>query len=394
MKVRGYREEDRAFLGHVLSLAFGGTDEEGERHLDPEHNRRLDPELVYVAEEDGAPRATATVLPLEVYVDGAAVPMGGIAAVATHPAYRRKRLAGELMQTVLRGMRERGFHLSMLDPFAHAFYRRHGYELAVESVAYDLSPAELPGSAEQSYLRDRREADLPAMKELLEIESARHQLGVRRSEPRWRQILERGGQNSKDTEAAIHERDGEVEGYLLYRQREQEGQMWLLEIPELVASTHRAREALISFMAAYDSTEWRVRYKTPPGEPLHPFLQSSHVRATVEPGKMLRLVEVEGALSHLKRSVPQPLVLEVSDDAIPENAGAYTVGEGNVVRGAAAPEKVALDVRQLAQLYAGYLPAEQLYRRGLLAPGSTEALELLDAIFPAADPWVFPLDHF
>lgn len=394
MKVRGYREEDRASLGHVISLAFGGTDEEGERYLDPEHNRRLDPELVYVAEEDGAPRATATVLPLEAYVDGAAVAMGGIAAVATHPAYRRKRLAGELMRSVLRGMRERGFYLSMLDPFAHAFYRRQGYELASESVAYDLSPAELPSSAEQSYLRDRREPDLPAMQRLLEAESARHQLGARRSEARWRQILERKDHNSKDTETAIHERDGEVEGYLLYRQRETVGDKRILEARELAASTQRAREALLSFMAAYDSTAWRVRYSTPPGEPLHPFLESSHVRATVEPGKMLRLVDVEGALSHLKRSVPRPLVLEVYDDAIPENEGAYTVGEGNAVRGAAAPEKVTLDVRQLSQLYAGYLSAEQLYRRGMLAPGSEAALELLDAIFPEGDPWVFPLDHF
>lgn len=394
MKVRGYVEEDKVSLGHVLSLAFGGTDEEGELHLDPEHNRRLDTELVYVAEEDGVPRATATVLPLEVYVDGAAVPMGGIAAVATHPAYRRKRLAGELMQTVLRGMRERGFHLSMLDPFAHAFYRRHGYELAAESVAYDLSPAELTGSAEQSHLRERRETDLPAMKGLLERESARHQLGARRSDARWRQILERADQNSKDTESAVYERDGEVEGYLLYRQRESGGDKRILEAHELVARTQRAREALLSFMAAYDSTEWRVRYKTPPREPLHPFLESSHVRATLEPGKMLRLVDVEGALSHLKRPVSRPLVLEVSDDAVPENAGAYTVGEGNVVRGAAAPDRVALDVRRLAQLYAGYLSAEQLYGRGMLAPGSDEALELLDAIFPAGDPWVFPLDHF
>lgn len=393
MHIRGYEERDRTELGRLLSLAFGGTAPEGERHFDPEHNRRLDPGLVYVAEEDGAPRATATVLPLEVYVDGRAVPMGGVAAVATHPAYRRKRLAGELVAAALREMRERGFRLSMLDPFSHPFYRRHGYELAAESLAYDLSPAELPASGEQSHLRDRREPDLPAMQALLEEETVRHQLGARRSEARWRQILERTDDSEK-TETAVYERDGSVEGYLLYRQGEREGERRVLEIPELAARTQRAREALVSFMAAYDPLEWRVRHRTPPGEPLHPFLESSHVRAAVEPGKMLRLVDVEGALSHLRRPVPRPLVLEVFDDALPENAGAYTVSEGNVARGAAAPDKVALDVRRLSQLYAGYLSADQLYRRGLISPGSKEALELLAAVFPAGDPWVFPLDHF
>ncbi len=69
---------------------------------------------------------------------------------------------------------------------------------------------------------------------------------------------------------------------------------------------------------------------------------------------MLRLVDVEGALGHLERSPDAPLVLEVADDVVPENGGFYTIGGGEVVRGAEASEKVSLDVRQLAQLYAGY----------------------------------------
>ncbi|CAN5263656.1 GNAT family N-acetyltransferase [soil metagenome] len=403
MEIRVFREEDRKTLGHLLALAFGGTDEEGESHVEPEHNRRLDPELVYVAEEDGAPGATATELPLQVYVDGHAVPMGGVAAVATHPAHRRQRLAGGLVRSIMHGMRERGVHLSVLAPFNHSFYRAHGYELATEAIRYTLSPSELPTSSEQSHVRAYRKADLPAMQALLEAEAARHQLCVRRGEGRWLQVLDqekRREQDDEGSEAAVYERDGEAEGYVIYRHRKNEksggeGEPgMILRVSELVGRTVRAREALISFMAAYDPLEWRIDYAVPRGEPLHPFLESSHVRATVEPEKMLRLVDVRGALSHLARPVPEPLVLEVSDDAIPENAGAYTVNEGNVTCGAAAPERVRLDVRQLAQLYAGYLSAEQLHRRGLIEPGSGRALELLGAIFPTGDPWVFPLDHF
>lgn len=392
MEIRGYREEDRKALGHLLALAFGGDVAEWERYFDTARNRRLDPGLVYIAEEDGAPRATAAVLPLEVHVDGRAAPAGGVAAVATHPAYRRKRLAGGVLRAVLYGMRERGLHLSMLEPFAHAFYRVHGWELVGDTVTYDLSPTQLPTSPGQSALRAYRESDLPALRSLLEEEAARHPVCVRRSEGRWREILD--GSGSGGYEAAVYEGGGAVEGYLVYRARRGEAERKTLEVAELVARTPRAREALVSFMAAYDPLEWRVKHQTSPGERLHPFLESSHVSAALEPDKMLRLVDVEGALSHLSRPAPEPLVLEVSDDAIPENAGLYTVGTGNVVRGAAAPERVRLDVRQLAQLYAGYLSAGQLHRRGLVAPSSPEALELLDAIFPAGDPWVFPLDHF
>ncbi|MDN5696986.1 MAG: sterol carrier protein domain-containing protein, partial [Rubrobacter sp.] len=259
-------------------------------------------------------------------------------------------------------------------------------------------PDAQPASQEQVYIRAYRQEDLPRMRELLEEEARRHPVCVRRGPERWREILEPGesGPNKSGSEAAVYERDGEVEGYLIYRQRgsgEGSGTR-LLKVPELISSTIRARDALLSFMAAYDPLEWRVRHDTSRGEPLHPFLESSHVEARVQPGKMLRLVDVEGALSLLSRPSPEPLVLEVTDDAIPENAGAYTVGEGKAVREAAAPERVALDVRQLAQLYAGYLSAGQLHRRGLIEPRSRRALELLEEIFPAADPWVFPLDHF
>jgi predicted acetyltransferase len=65
-----------------------------------------------------------------------------------------------------------------------------------------------------------------------------------------------------------------------------------------------------------------------------------------------------------------------------------------VVRGAEAEQRVELDVRRLAQLYAGYLPARQLAHHGLVEANSPEALELLEALFPVDDPWVYPPDHF
>lgn len=63
-----------------------------EGYYTPEKNPRIDLDLVYVIEQDGEARVTAAVLPLEVFVDGVAVPMDGVAAVNTHPAYRPARL--------------------------------------------------------------------------------------------------------------------------------------------------------------------------------------------------------------------------------------------------------------------------------------------------------------
>lgn len=389
--LRGYREEDRRAVARLAAGALDGSVEGWEEHYDQDKNPRLDPKQVYVVEEDGEIRAMAAVLPLEVFVDGEPVPMGSIADVATHAAYRRRGYAGDLMRTALAGMRERRVHLSMLHPFAHSFYRRYGWELATEAISYRLKPADLPTSATQKRVRAYRGGDLPPLMALLEGESLRHPLCVRRGEAHWRTLLGREG-----TEAAVYEADGRVEGYLLYEQGEGRNTPRTLTVFELVTHTPAAREALGSFMAVFDPLMFEVRYSTPRGEPLHPFLPSSYVEARVSPEFMLRLVNVEGTLSLLQRRSEAPLVLEVEDDEIPENAGSYTVGgsNGDVARGARTGEQVTLDVRQLAQLYTGYLPARQLVRGGLIKPGSAKAVELLEVFFPPGDPWLFPPDHF
>jgi predicted acetyltransferase len=390
LEIRRYRAEDLGPLVRMGVLAFGGSVADWEQYY--AENPWVDRDLVYVIEEDGEVRATTAVLPLEVFMDGEPALMGGVAAVNAHPAYRRRGYAGELMRAALRGMRERGMHLSMLAPFAHAFYRVYGWELATESIGYTLKATDLPTSSEQKRVRAYVEEDLPRMMALLEEEASAHPCCVRRSEGRWREYLGRDEQ-----QVVVYEVEGRLEGYVIYRMsgwREDRDPPRTLSIRELVASTAGAREGLISFIAAQDPLVFEIKHSTPRGEPLHPYLRNSYVKAEIEPGFMLRLVDVEGAMNLLDLSVDEPFALEVSDDVIPENDGAYTVGTGEVARGAEAGERVSLDVRQLAQLCAGYLPARQLARHGLIGTSSPEALEIVEALFPVGDPWVYPPDHF
>ena len=391
MKLRRYRDGDMDALTRLGVAAFGGSISDWERNFDPSQNARLDLEQIHVIEEDGEIRASTTVLPLESFVEGEWRPMGGISAVMAHPAYRRRGYAGELMRAVLRDMRERDVALSLLSPFAHAFYRVFGYELATEAIEYRLKPADLPTSPEQRHLRAYREEDLSSLMKLYETEAKGHTLSARRSEGHWRTTL-----SKKDAEAAVYERDSDIEGYILYKLSgwQDRDPRRTLSVEEIVAATRRAREALLSFMAGLDPLVYGIKLFTPRGEPLHPYLKSSHVDAKIDPDQMLRLVDVEEALGYLGRTPEAPLVLDVSDDVIPENASEYTLTAGKVVRGSEAGESVSLDVRQLAQLYAGYLPARDLARHGLIEASSPEALNLLDTLFPQGDPWLSGPDHF
>jgi predicted acetyltransferase len=295
------------------------------------------------------------------------------------------------MLAVLRDMRERDVALSLLSPFAHAFYRVFGYELASEAIEYRLKPPDLSTSPEQSHLRDFRDEDLSSLMALYEAEAIEHALSVRRSEGHWK-----SNEVRRDRDIAVYERNGDVEGYILYKLTgwQEQDPRRTLKVDELVAATTRAREALLSFMAALDPMVYGIEIYTPRGKPLHPYLRSSYVKATIEPDQMLRIVDVEGALDYLERAPEAPLVLDISDDVIPENAGEYTIGDGKVVRGAKAAESVSLDVRRLAQLYSGYLPVRDLARLGLVEASSTEALGLLETLFPVGDPWLAAPDHF
>ena len=378
-------------LARVGVAAFGGSASDWEENFDTSLNARLDLEQIYVIEEDGEARASTTVLPLESYVEGEPRPMGGISAVMVHPAYRRRGYAGELMRAVLRDMRERSVSLSLLSPFAHAFYRMFGFELATEAIEYRLKPSDLPTSPEQTHLRAHQDKDLSSLMDLFEAEAKEHRLCVRRSEGHWKKSL-----SKKGTDVAVYERNGEVEGYIIYKISgwQDRDPRRTLSVEEIVAATLRAREALFSFMAGLDPLVYSIKLYTPRGGPLHPYLRSSYVDAKIEPDQMLRLVDVEAALGYLERMPESPLVLDLSDDVIPENSGEYTVADGQVARGAEAGESVSLDVRQLAQLYAGYLPARDLARHGLLRASSPKAMDLLETLFPLGDPWLSGPDHF
>ena len=190
---------------------------------------------------------------------------------------------------------------------------------------------------------------------------------------------------------------GHVEGYLLYKQAGGDSPPRTLVLSELIAATPEARKALISFAAAFDPAVFAVKYSVPRGEPLHPHLPNSFVNARIDPQFMLRLVSVEGAFRLLglrAEDLGTPLIIEAEDDLISENAGEYVIGGNGGARVAEVEERIVLDVRQLAQLYAGYLPARQLAHRGKLRPNSAKALELLERFFPPSDPYVSPPDDF
>jgi predicted acetyltransferase len=83
--------------------------------------------------------------------------MAGVASVASHPSARRRGLVRELLNRLLRQMRDEGCAVSALYPFRPSFYARFGYvgiprhrtaTFAPEGLAH-LTRADLPGEVER-----------------------------------------------------------------------------------------------------------------------------------------------------------------------------------------------------------------------------------------------------
>ncbi len=128
----------------VADYAFGASPSKPDLE---EHRRRLQfrdlDSKTLVVFEDGQPMATITAHPMRQNVRGKVVPMSGIAAVATHPAARRRGHIRQLFDRIFADARERQQPVSCLYPFRESFYERLGYAAFPSPRYATLDPHQL-----------------------------------------------------------------------------------------------------------------------------------------------------------------------------------------------------------------------------------------------------------
>jgi predicted acetyltransferase len=146
----------------VADYAFGPSP----RARDLEEARRRLPYLEkarhVAAFFDGEPQATLSSHEMTQNLRGAIVPMGGIAAVASMPAARRRGIVRQLFERVFAIHREMGMPVSVLYPFRDSFYERMGYASVPQPRYLTIKPETLaplvrhekPGTCEQAPMKD------------------------------------------------------------------------------------------------------------------------------------------------------------------------------------------------------------------------------------------------
>ena len=384
--IRGARPEDAEAVLETLCLAFGLDMDAarpifyGDPYYDLSHKRVL-------SVPGSGLVSCLTVVPTRLRIGGVPVPAAGVAGVATRPAFQRRGYAAALLAATVPALSaELGFPLALLHPVSAPFYRRFGWEYASRSVRWLAAPASLPNAPDTDYVRPVQDADWPAIARLHNAETRTDTGSFARDPRRWQIVrLPVPGR-----ETFVSESNGALTGYGILERSD------VLHLLEIVGQTEDAQRGLVGFLARQPDAliEWAA------SPALLDKFGLSWAGLPLDPGVMLRLVNLDAALTALHPALYAPVLMERGatltihgdDDLCPANTRPLLLTPDGVCSagGVASGPWLRADIRTLAQLYTGdLLPSE-----APVSVDSPQTLRLADRLFPKRDPYVAPLDQF
>lgn len=339
--------------------------------------------------------AKLTLLPLEVYVQGKPVPMGGIAGVSTWPEKRRNGHVSALLTHVLDTMRKDGKLLSLLHPFLVPFYRRFGWELFCDTKKYTLPLAKFPAKASVPGSVRRGGRDIGVLDGLYRSFAAAYNGTLVRSEEWW----SRSVFDAEMYDAVYYDASGCPQGYALYKIKQNE-----LLIDEFVFANEEARSGLWNFFSDHDSMITSAVVTMVPADDQLPYmLPDPRIKQENHPYFMARIVDV-AAFVDIFEFVPDragSITVAIEDRHAPWNSGFWKLevnaaGKGNLTPGGAPAgtgteanaDVLTLSVGTLTALLLGYKTAGELRQAGQLKGGESPA-QWLGQVVPAAQPALF-----
>ena len=389
----------RSYVDLVENAGGGSVDEEAWPYIE----RTFEPDRALGAFDGTQLVGGGAAYSFDFTVPGGHAPTAGVTWVGVLPTHRRRGLLRQMMATQLADVRRRGEPLAALWASEGSIYGRFGYGLATLNARLEVErdratfrdPHEPRGQmrmitmdeAAQLYPRiyDQICATTPGFfartKTWWEAEVLPDLKAFRRGADRkfW----------------LVNERAGEPRAYVMYRVNAdwgETGTLATLQVIELLALDADALRETWAYVFGHDLIK-TIRARVGPAD--HPLLlmaaEPRRLNLRIGDGVYLRIVDVAAALAARRYSGSGSLVLEVSDEFMPEFAGRWrmTVDDG-VAR--VEPTKdaadLALDVTDLGAVYLGGFTFAPLARAGRTAELSSGARARADALFATSlRPW-------
>ncbi len=189
-------------------------------------------------------------LPMGQFFGGRSVPAQGVTAVAVHPAWRRRGVAGALMRDCIAFARERGAGVAPLHGATVRLYRRWGWEVCSQTLRQIVQTAALTGFSGSGSIRPRPDR---AAVEALRRSHLVHWDGPL-DRPDWFLSVEwdPGDGQTPRFEYGWYEGDA-LTGYVRYEFERQPGSWIRLRVQEFIATTVDATRGLLGFLGGQES---------------------------------------------------------------------------------------------------------------------------------------------
>jgi len=338
-------------------------------------------------------------------VPGGEVGAAGITAVGVLPSHRRRGILRQMMTWLFAQARERGEPVAILWASEAAIYQRFGFgpgtlqtnlEAARDKIRF-IRPVDPPGRVRIVDLDEAVERVPP----IYEASRPSTPGAVTRTEARWRyETLADGewmryGNGAKVR--AMYEVDGVPRGYAIYRTRgdwDHTGPKGVVTVLEACALDAVVEQAIWEWIVGIDLIGTIRAWRGPAPHPLQLMVtEPRRLGTTVADGTWLRIIDLPAALGARAYRGSGTLVIEVTDEFCPWNAGRWrlavdgdgAIGSTSVTAAArSAPTDLTLDISDLAAIYLGAYRVSDLARAGRVRECRPDALATADDLFTTA----------
>jgi predicted acetyltransferase len=355
--------------------------------------RMFEPERALVATDGEEVVGTTRALTRDLSVPGAVVPAAHVTGVGVRATHRRRGVMSELIGRQLREVPE---PIAVLWASEPGIYGRFGYGAAAWGVSYEVDlhrvgpPVVRTRPGELSELTaDEAGKELPRL--LRSLQERRPGLSGR-SELAWQRHLEdkkdeRDGRTAR--QILVHrDETGAIDGYALWRGRmnwEATGAANEVLVEEFVAPEPAAYKALWSYLLTMDlAATLRYGYAALDEPLLQLVTTPTALKRRLGESLWLRVTDVARALEQRRYAAALDLVIEVTDELIPANAGRYRLtADGTTARCARTddPADLTVPVRELGAAYLGGRQLAEFAATGRVVEHTPDALTTASTAF-------------
>ncbi|MES5955511.1 GNAT family N-acetyltransferase [Bacillus fungorum] len=323
-------------------------------------------------------------IPFHIYIGKEKFKMGGVAGVATYPEYRRSGYVKELLQHSLQTMKKDGYTVSMLHPFAVAFYRKYGWELCADLLVCHMTKIDLvmKKQVNGTVKRFNKENHPEEVEKLYETFAGRFSGMLVRDEKWWLQAV-----YDDLTLAIYYDENKTAAGYMLYKIENNK-----MTVEEFVPLHNEARNGLWNFICQHDSMIKELEMTVSKNEPLLYTLQEPRVKAEIKPYFMGRIVDVEKFFKQYElnwNNVQQEVILHITDSFAPWNNVSVRLANHEItIVEETTEEGIKLDINALSTIMFGYKRPLELNELELIS-GSDEAIRSFENLVPVRKPFIY-----